>query len=105
MSLRDRIYITWNFGKLQFIIGAIYNIVCTIMLAGAFSYAGFVDSFILKAVVSAITIYLVRQFQARDAIFFYINLGLSRSKLQVSVLLADFLILALCVTTVMLFNV
>ena len=52
------------------------------------------DSFIIKAVLTAITLYLVKQFRDRDAIFFYINLGLSRRKLLISVILIDFLSLA-----------
>lgn len=50
-----------------------------------------VDSFILKMALLAITMYLVKQFRDRDAIFFYINLGLSRRKLLISVILIDFL--------------
>ena len=50
-----------------------------------------VDSFILKVALLAITMYLVKQFRDRDAIFFYINLGLSRRKLLISVILIDFL--------------
>ncbi len=53
-----------------------------------------VDSFILKGVLLPITLYLVKQFRDRDAIFFYINLGLSRRKLLISVILIDFLSLA-----------
>lgn len=53
-----------------------------------------VDSFILKVALLAITMYLVKQFRDRDAIFFYINLGLSRRKLLISVILIDFLSLA-----------
>jgi len=52
------------------------------------------DSFILKVALLAITMYLVKQFRDRDAIFFYINLGLSRRKLLISVILIDFLSLA-----------
>ena len=59
-----------------------------------FSYTFMVDSFILKGVLLAITLYLVKQFRDRDAIFFYINLGLSRRKLLISVVLIDFLSLA-----------
>ena len=59
-----------------------------------FSYTFMVDSFILKGVLMAITLYLVKQFRDRDAIFFYINLGLSRRKLLISVVLIDFLSLA-----------
>ena len=54
-----------------------------------------VDSFILKVALLAITMYLVKQFRDRDAIFFYINLGLSRRKLLTSVILIDFLSLAI----------
>ncbi len=53
-----------------------------------------VDSFILKGVLIAVTLFLVKQFRDRDAIFFYINLGLSRRKLLISVILIDFLSLA-----------
>ncbi len=102
MTLRDRIYLTWSYGKIQFLVGAVYNIVCAQLLMRGFSYAFYIDAFILKAAVYAITYYLVRQFRGRDAIFFYINLGLSRRKLQLSVLLVDFLVLAILLTTVML---
>ena len=53
-----------------------------------------VDSFILKVALLAITMYLVKQFRDRDAIVFYINLGLSRRKLLIRVILIDFLSLA-----------
>ena len=104
MTLRDRIYLTWSYGKIQFLVGAVYNIVCTLLLTRGFSYSFYIDAFILKAVVYAITYYLVRQFRGRDAIFLYINLGLSRRKLQLSVLLVDFLFLAILLTTVMLIH-
>ena len=104
MTLGDRIYLTWSYGKIQFLVGAVYNIVCTLLLTRGFSYSFYIDAFILKAVVYAITYYLVRQFRDRDAIFFYINLGLSRRKLQLSVLLVDFLFLAILLTTVMLIH-
>jgi len=61
-----------------------------------------VDSFILKGVLMAITLFLVKQFRDRDAIFFYINLGLSRRKLLISVILADFLALAILMTVTLL---
>jgi hypothetical protein len=43
---------------------------------------------------------LEKQFQNRDAIFFYINLGLSRRKLQLKVLIIDYLALVLLFTIV-----
>lgn len=104
MSIRDRILLTWNYGKAQFIVGAVYNVFCTLLLKTGFSYSFFVDAFILKSIVFALTYYLTRQFQNRDAIFFYINLGLSRRKLQLSVLVIDYLVLAILLTYVLLLH-
>ena len=94
MTLRDRISLTWRYGKGIFLIGAVYNLVCAGSQTIGFSYTFMVDSFILKVALLAITMYLVKQFRDRDAIFFYINLGLSRRKLLISVILIDFLSLA-----------
>ena len=102
MTLRDRISLTWRYGKGIFLIGAVYNLVCAIVQSGGFSYTFMVDSFIIKSVLTAITLYLVKQFRDRDAIFFYINLGLSSRKLTVSVILVDFLSLALLMTIMLL---
>ena len=98
MTLRDRISLTWRYGTGIFLIGAVYNVVCAGFQSGGFSYSFMVDSFIIKAVVTAIAVYLTDQFRDRDAIFFYINLGLSRGKLLFSVILVDFLVLALLMT-------
>ena len=94
MTLRDRMSLTWRYGKGIFLIGAVFNLVCAKFQSDGFSYAFLVDSFIIKAVITALTVYLVMQFRDRDAIFFYINLGLSRRKLLISVVLIDFLSLA-----------
>ena len=94
MTPWDRISLTWRYGKGIFIIGAVYNLVCAGFQTLGFSYTFMVDSFILKGVLLAITLYLVKQFRDRDAIFFYINLGLSRRKLLISVVLIDYLSLA-----------
>ncbi len=102
MTILDRISLTWHYGKGIFIIGAVYNLVCAGFQTMGFSYTFMVDSFILKGVLLAITLYLVKQFRDRDAIFFYINLGLSRRKLLVSVILADFLALAILMTVTLL---
>ena len=59
-----------------------------------------VDSFILKVPLMAITLYLVKQFRDRDTIFFYINLGLSLRELLISVILIDFLSLAVLMAIV-----
>ena len=74
--------------------GAVYNLVCAGLQTLGFSYTFMVDSFILKGVLLPITLYLMKQFCDRDAIFFYINLGLSRKNLLISVILIDFLSLA-----------
>lgn len=102
MTILDRISLIWRYGKGIFIIGAVYNLVCAGFQTLGVSYTFMVDSFILKGVLLAITLYLVKQFRDRDAIFFYINLGLSRRKLQVSVILADFLALAILMTVTLL---
>ena len=94
MTLRDRISLPWRYGKVIFLIGAVYNLVCARFQTLGFSYTFMVDSFILKVALMAITLYLVKQFRDRDTIFFYINLGLSRRKLLISVILIDFLSLA-----------
>lgn len=102
MTILDRISLIWRYGKGIFIIGAVYNLVCAGFQTLGFSYTFMVDSFILKGVLMAITLYLVKQFRDRDTIFFYINLGLSRRKLLVSVILADFLALAILMTVTLL---
>ena len=104
MSFRDRISLIWNYGKAHFIVGGLYNVFCTLLLAGGFSYSLFVDAFIMKVVVYAVTLFLALQFRNRDAIFFYINLGLSRRKLQLDVLAVDFLVLVIMLTTVLLIH-
>lgn len=104
MSSRDRISLIWNYGEAQFIVGGLYNAFCTLLLARGFSYGFFVDAFIVKVVIYAITIFLVLQFRNRDAIFFYINLGLSRRKLQLNVLAIDFIVLGIMLTTVLLIH-
>ena len=104
MTLRDRISLTWRYGKAQLLIGAVYNLVCMNFLLNGISYTFFVDCFIVKVVVTGIVMYLASKFRDRDAIFFYINLGLSRRKLQASVILADFLALAILLTSVLVFH-
>ena len=94
MNLRDQISLTWRYGKGIFLVGAVYNLVCAGFQTGRFSYSFLVDSFIIKAVITALTLFLIKQFRDRDAVFFYINLGLSRLKLLTSVILADYLAFA-----------
>ena len=102
LTLRDHILLTWNYGKTPLVIGGVYNLFCTFLLADSFSYTFFVDAFILNAVLLAIVLYLKNVFRDRDAVFFYINLGLSPRKMLARVIGADFLALALLQTTVLL---
>ena len=104
MTLRDRISLTWRCGRAQLLIGAVYNLVCMNFLLSEISYTFFVDCFIVKVVLTAIIMFLTSMFRDRDAIFFYINLGLSRRKLEISVILADFLALAILLTSVLIFH-
>ena len=94
MTLRDRISVTWNYGKVLFLTGAVYNLMCAGFQSGRFSYTFMVDAFILKAALTAIILFLVKLFRDRDAVFFYINLGLSPRRLVISTVLIDFLALA-----------
>ena len=104
MTILDRISLTWRYGKTQLLIGAVYNLVCMNYLMSGISYTFFVDCFIIKMPLTAIILYLDSKFRDRDTIFFYINLGLSRRKLQVSVILADFLMLIILLTSVLIFH-
>ena len=95
--------LVWMYGKWIILIGGLYNLACTSFLAWAFSYAGLVVAFILKTLFTAVVLYLHRQFEDRDAIFFYINLGLSRKRLMAATLSIDFgflllleILIALC---------
>lgn len=72
---------------------------CAGFQSGGFSYTFMVDSLIIKAVLTAFIVYLMEQLRDRDAIFFYINLGLSRRKLLASVILIDFMAHAILMTT------
>lgn len=78
------------YGKWILLAGGLYNLVCAAFLAGAFSYMGLVDAFVLKILFTAIVLYLHRQFEDRDAVFFYVNLGLSRKRLMTATLSMDF---------------
>ena len=102
--LANRLYLLWCYGKNQFLVGGAYNLVCLLTLAQSFSWSGFVYAFILKAFVFAVTVFLLSRFRSRNAIFFYINLGLSPRFLKWTVGLIDFLFLALILTLMVLFR-
>ena len=104
MGLKDQIFLTWNYGKWLLLTGAVFNLVCSGFLAGAFSYAGFVDSFIIKVPVTAVTLLLFLSAKSRDANFFYIDLGVSPRRLIVRALALDYLMLAVMLTIVLSVN-
>ena len=83
------------YGKWIILAGGLFNLVCATFLAGTFSYVGLVDAFILKMLFTAVVLYLHRRFEDRDAVFFYVNLGLSRKRLMAVTLSIDFGILLL----------
>ena len=89
-KIRRNIGLVWMYGKWIILVGGLYNLACTSFLAWAFSYAGLVVAFILKMLFTAVVLYLHRVFEARDAVFFYINLGLSRKRLMAATLSIDF---------------
>lgn len=89
------IVLVWMYGKWIILAGGLFNLACTAFLAWAFSYAGLVVAFILKMLFTAVVLYLHHQFEDRDAVFFYINLGLSRKRLMAAVLSIDFGLLLL----------
>ena len=102
-NLGKHIELVWQYGKWIFLAGMMYNAVCAGFLAGAFSYAGLVYALILKLVFTAIVLYLHRVFEDRDAVFFYINLGMNRKGLLAWTLAVDFgvfvlmeILIALC---------
>ena len=102
-TIGRNIGLVWMYGKWIILIGGLYNLACTSFLAWAFSYAGLVVAFILKMLFTAVVLYLHRVFEARDAVFFYINLGLSRKRLMAATLSIDFgflllleILIALC---------
>ena len=80
----------WMYGKWMILVGGLYNLACTSFLAWAFSYMGLITAFILKTPFTAVVLYLHRVFENRDAVFFYINLGLSRKRLMAATLAIDF---------------
>ena len=89
-TLGRNLGLVWTYGNWIILAGGLYNLVCTVFLASSFSYVGLVDAFILKMLFTAIVLYLHRRFEDRDAVFFYINLGLSRKRLMAATLSIDF---------------
>ena len=104
MNFRDHIYLTWLNGGWQIIIGIVYNVSAALLVAFTHSYALVVDTFILKIPFTALVFYLAHNLRPRDSCFFYINLGFSRWRFQIVILLVDFLLFAILMALALLPN-
>lgn len=96
----DRVRVTISYGWVLLFCGALFNVVCGLLLATSFIYSGIVLSLILKLLCTGVMLYLQRQFEHRDAVFFYINLGLTRRRMLATVLAIDFLVWAIMITVI-----
>ena len=95
--LGNRLYLVWNYGKARFVLGGLFNFAFAAALASSFSAQLAVDALIIKVAMTAVIYYLVSQFSSRDGIFFYINLGFSKRKLDLTVIAIDFFLYVLLV--------
>jgi hypothetical protein len=103
MQIGKHIGLVWQYGKWIILAGQLFNVACSALLAGAFSYGVLVGVWVLKLMYTAVVLYLRRLLEDRDAIFFYINLGWSRKCLMAWTLGIDFgllilmeIVIALC---------
>ena len=102
ISWKERVLVTAEYGMGLLVLGGLFNVVYVTTLAIAFSYAGVVFGFLLKGAFTGVVLYLRRQFENRDAVFFYINLGLTRRRMMTAVLVTDFVALTLMLAIVIL---
>ena len=101
-SWMERVLLAEEYGEGQLVLGGLFNVVCASLLATAFSYAGVMYAFLIKGVFAMVVLYLRKLFEKRDAVFFYINLGLTRKGMLTVVLAMDFLALAVLLAVIML---
>lgn len=101
-SWMERVLLAAEYGEGQLVLGGLFNVVCASLLATAFSYAGVMYAFLIKGVFAMVVLYLRKLFEKRDAVFFYINLGLTRKGMLTVVLAMDFLALAVLLAVIML---
>ena len=100
ISFGDRIRLTVSYGWVLLVCGALFNVVCGLLLATSFIYSGIVFSLILKLLCTGAMLYLQRQFEHRDAVFFYINLGLTRRGMLATALSIDYLVWAIMIIVI-----
>ena len=102
ISFWDRARLSFSYGWVLLICGALFNVVSGILLATSFIYSGIVLSLILKVLGTGVMLYLQRQFEHRDDVFLYINLGLTRRRMLAETLAFDYLVWALMITVIVL---
>lgn len=100
ISFWDRARLSFSYGWVLLICGALFNVVCGLLLATSFIYSGIVLSLILKVLGTGVMLYLQRQFEHRDDVFFYINLGLTRRRMLAETLTFDYLVWVLIITVI-----
>ena len=91
-----------GYGAGLLVLGGLFNAVCAVLLSAGFFYGGIVITLILKAGVTAMSLYLMRRFENRDTVFFYINLGLSRRRMLKTVLAVDYMVWAAVIVLILL---
>ena len=100
-SRMEKMLLAAEYGEGLLVLGGLFNVVCASLLATAFSYAGVMYAFLIKGVFTMLVLYLRKQFEKRDAVFFYINLGLTRKGMLRAVLVMDLLALAVLFAVIM----
>lgn len=100
ISFWDRARLSFSYGWVLLFCVALFNVVCGLLLATSFIYSGILLSLILKLLCTGVLLYLQRQFEHRDAVYFYINLGLTRRRMLTAVLAIDYLVWALMITII-----
>ena len=102
VSWMERIRLTLGYGAGLLVLGGLFNAASATLVSMTASYSMIFLSLILKAGVTAASLYLNRQFENRDAVFFYINLGLNRRRMLAEVLAVDYLIWAAVIVIILL---
>ena len=102
VSWMERFRLTLRYGAGLLVLGGLFNAVCVVLLSAGFFYGTILIALILKAGVTAVSLYLNRQFENRDSVFFYINLGLSRRRMLTTVLAVDYLVWAAIIVIILL---
>lgn len=102
VSWMERFRLSLGYGVVLLVLGGLFNAVCAVLLSAGFFYGAILITLILKAGVTAVSLYLNRQFENRDSVFFYINLGLSRRRMLTTVLAVDYLVWAAMVVIILL---